>query len=446
MSALKFTKYNQYDSFVLPLRKFLVDHGVNFEMGVTVTDVDFEHTTVDGRPRRQATRIHLADSGDNDSIIPGSERVRKLTENDLLFMTIGSLVENSDNGNHHTPAKINTGHAPAWEYWRRLVKKNPGAPFGNPDRFCTDIQSTKWQSATVTTTNPAIIKRIEEIAGRPIFHEVDGKKVHTGRVVTGGIITARDSKWLLSWTVSRQPHFKKQGPDEVVVWLYGLYVTRDGDYIQKHMQECTGEEITQEWLYHMGFPVEDIPKLASKSTGTRCVPTMMPYVTSFFMPRERKDRPDVIPEGATNFAFLGQFAQSETRDCIFTTEYSVRTAMEAVYRHLGVERGIPEVFNSTYDARTVVAAMTELRDGEELHIPLPGFVKKWLLKQMGVIGELLVSGGLVETGGELKVKETITEEVQFGDKKAKLTLEETLTSPIAPASGTQGRLPAGKRK
>ncbi len=61
-----------------------------------------------------------------------------------------------------------------------------------------------------------------------------------------------------------------------------------------------------------------------------CVPTMMPYITAFFMPRAKGDRPDVIPDGCVNFAFLGQFAETP-RDTIFTTEYSVRTAMEAVY-------------------------------------------------------------------------------------------------------------------
>ena len=31
----------------------------------------------------------------------------------------------------------------------------------------------------------------------------------------------------------------------------------------------------------------------------------MPYVTAFFMPRQAGDRPDVVPEGAVDFASLG---------------------------------------------------------------------------------------------------------------------------------------------
>ena len=112
-----------------------------------------------------------------------------------------------------------------------------------------------------------------------------------------------------------------------------------GDYVKKPMRECTGREITEEWLYHMGVPVEEIPELAEHSAV--CVPTMMPYITAFFMPRTKGDRPDVIPDGCVNFAFLGQFTETP-RDTVFTTEYSVRTAMEAVYGLLGVDRGVPE--------------------------------------------------------------------------------------------------------
>jgi oleate hydratase len=100
------------------------------------------------------------------------------------------------------------------------------------------------------------------------------------------------------------------------------------------------------------------------------------------MPRQAGDRPDVVPEGAVNFAFIGQFAESRQRDCIFTTEYSVRTPMEAVYTLLGVERGVPEVFNSTYDVRTLLAATGRLRDGKELDIPGPAFLRKLLLNKL----------------------------------------------------------------
>ncbi|WP_370552451.1 MULTISPECIES: oleate hydratase [unclassified Conexibacter] len=370
-SALKFTKYNQYESLVLPLWRWLLEQGVVFRFGTEVTDVGFKLEP----GRKQAERLDWVHDGTPGGVDLGPD--------DLLFMTIGSLTENSDNGDHETPARLNTGPAPAWELWRRIAAKDPA--FGRPDVFGAHIPQTKWESATVTTLDERIPRYIERICKRDPF---------SGRVVTGGIVTVKDSSWLLSWTVNRQPHFKQQPSDQIVVWLYSLFVETPGDRIRKPMQECTGEEIVQEWLHHLGVPDDEIPELAR--TGAKCVPVMMPYVTAFFMPRRAGDRPDVVPAGSVNFAFIGQFAES-SRDCIFTTEYSVRTPMEAVYTLLEIERGVPEVFNSTYDVRKLLAATTRLRDGKALQLPGPGPLRRWLLGKLDEteIGALATEFGLV---------------------------------------------------
>ena len=73
------------------------------------------------------------------------------------------------------------------------------------------------------------------------------------------------------------------------------------------------------------------------------------------MPRKESDRPKVVPEGAVNFAFVGQFAETP-RDTIFTTEYSIRTGMEAVYTLMDVDRAVPEVWGSQYDVRELLKA------------------------------------------------------------------------------------------
>ncbi|WP_067715107.1 oleate hydratase [Nocardia yamanashiensis] len=370
-SALKFTKYNQYESLVLPLYRWLLDQGVTFKFDTTVTDVDFE---LSGK-RKQATRIHWVSEGVEGGVDLGPD--------DLLLMTIGSLTENSDEGDHHTAAVLNEGPAPAWDLWRRIAAKDPA--FGRPEVFGSHIPETKWESATVTTLDQRIPEYIQKICKRDPF---------SGKVVTGGIVTVKDSSWLMSWTVNRQPHFKQQPKDQIVVWVYSLFVDKPGDYVKKTMQECTGEEITQEWLYHLGVPVEDIPEMAANAAKT--VPVMMPYVTAFFMPRKAGDRPQVVPEGSVNFAFIGQFAET-TRDCIFTTEYSVRTGMEAAYQLLDIERGVPEVFASTYDVRSLLTAATRLRDGEPVHIPGPEFLRRKLLDKLDTteIGELLTEYGVI---------------------------------------------------
>jgi len=134
-----------------------------------------------------------------------------------------------------------------------------------------------------------------------------------------------------------------------------------------------------EWLYHIGVPENQIEDMAERSANT--VPCMMPYITAFFMPREAGDRPNVIPDGSANFAFLGQFAET-TRDTIFTIEYSVRTAMESVYTLLNIDRGIPEVWSSTYDVRDLLNATAQLGDGKKLTDLNVGFGKKVMFMEV----------------------------------------------------------------
>ena len=118
-----------------------------------------------------------------------------------------------------------------------------------------------------------------------------------------------------------------------------------------------------------GVPDDQINKLAAESVVVH--PCMMPYITAFFMPRRDGDRPKVVPEGSVNFGFLGQLTDSHPRDVIFTVEYSARTAMEAVYSLLDIEKGVPEPWGSLYDVRALLNAGIVMRDGEKLKLPAP---------------------------------------------------------------------------
>ncbi|MEE0594371.1 MAG: oleate hydratase, partial [Eggerthella lenta] len=197
----------------------------------------------------------------------------------------------------------------------------------------------------------------------PYIESICRRDPFSGGVVTGGIVTVKDSNWLLSWTFNRQPQFRAQPDDQLCGWIYGLFTDVPGNYVKKTLRECTGKEICMEWLYHLGVPESQIEELAENSANT--VPCMMPYITAFFMPRAAGDRPDVVPEGAVNFAFIGQFAETP-RDTIFTTEYSMRTGMEAVYTLCNVDRGVPEVWGSAFDIRDLLNATTLIRDGKPI--------------------------------------------------------------------------------
>ena len=356
-TALRFTKYNQYESMILPMVKYLENAGVVFHYNTKVVNVEFDVTS----NRKQATRIEIEAEGET--------RFVDLTEDDLVFITNGGCVENSAMGSQNTPAPYNPEIKPGggWDMWRRIAAQSPD--FGNPDKFCYDSELCNWMSATVETLDQRIIPYITNICKRDPF---------TGKVVTGGIVSVKDSSWLLSWTINRQPQFRSQPKDHCLVWVYALFNDRPGDYVKKPMRDCTGKEICMEWLYHIGVPENEIEELAENSANT--VPVMMPYIDAFFMPRNDTDRPKVVPDGAVNFAFIGQFAET-ARDTIFTTEYSMRTGMEAVYTLLNVDRGVPEVWCSTYDVRDLLNATVKLRDGEPLTEMKLGIKEKIAVKK-----------------------------------------------------------------
>jgi len=366
LSALKFTKYNQYESLILPMVKYLEAHGVQFQYDTLVTNVIFDIKN----GKKRATKIICNHAG-REEVIP-------LTKKELVFITNGSCTENSTLGDdNHAPAFDNSIRG-CWELWRNIAKQDPA--FGKPDKFCTSTKETNWESATVTTLDDRIPPYIEKICKRDPF---------SGKVVTGGIVTAQDSNWLLSYTVNRQPHFKEQPKDQLTVWVYGLFSEVPGNYIKKPMKECTGVEITEEWLYHMGVPESQIHDMATLSAHT--IPCMMPYITAFFMPRTAGDRPKVVPDGSENFAFLGQFADTP-RDTVFTTEYSVRTGMEAVYTLLDIDRGVPEVFNSCYDVRVLLDSTVKMMDGKKPGDTKLPFVMNFIKKK----GLQKISGTVIE--------------------------------------------------
>ena len=382
-SALRFTKYNQYESMILPLIEYLKKHDVDVQFGMDVKNVVIED--VDGKKTAKEL-IYVKDN--KEQSIP-------LTADDLVFITNGCCTDTSCYGDQtHAPdlSHIVNGQGESWDLWKNIAKQAKHDEYGHPDVFCSDTEATNWMSATVETSNEDIIQHIMNICIRD---------PRAGKVTTGGIVTVKDSvnNWFLSWTINRQPQFRSQNKDTVLVWLYALHTDTEGNYIKKTMRDCTGEEICQEWLYHIGMDESKIKDYSENACNTTTC--FMPYINAFFQPRKNVDRPKVVPEGAVNFAFIGQFAETP-RDTIFTTEYSMRTGMESVYTLLNVDRGVPEVWGSQYDIRELLRAAYYAVDKKKINeLPL-NFKEKMLLKTVlknvkGTDLELLLRDtGLIE--------------------------------------------------
>jgi oleate hydratase len=325
LSGVRRSRYNQYDSVIRPLQEWLTAQGVRTDFGVTVADADFS-----GPAARRISRLHLERDGAEDGTI-------ELGEDDYTFLTLGSMTADTAYGDSTTvPELIRDKRDGSWRLWESIAKNAPD--FGRPNAFCGNIDETKWESFTLTMTGRTLLDRIQEYTGN-----APGE---------GALMTWKDSSWLLSVVVPAQPHFRDQREDTYTLWGYALFGDVPGDHVPKKMDACTGAEILDELLGHLGF--DDIADEVRATT--RVTTVQMPYADAQFQRRAVADRPLVVPDGAQNFAFLGQFVEIPD-DVVFTVEYSVRSAMLAVYHHFGVDREIPAMYHGLSDPKVAWSAL-----------------------------------------------------------------------------------------
>lgn len=306
--------------------KWLEAQGVQFRMGCEITDISFD---LSGNKKRAVSFRYKKD---------GKELSQDVNKNDPVFFTNGSMTQNTTRGSLHQPAVLNRSEDKGcFSIWKKLAERS--SDFGHPEKFCEDIDKTKWMSFPSTLKDDSIVfPYLEKLQKNP-----------SGM---NGLVTIKDSNWILSWVVPKDPHFISQPENVKVLWAYALVLDKKGNYIPKTFEECTGEEMFKELLYHMGLE-KQIPEILSHTINV--IPALMPYITSQFMPRVAGDRPQVIPQGSENFAFPGQYAEAPN-DCVFTVEYSVRTAMVAVYGLLNLDKPAEQVYPAWYDVRVLATA------------------------------------------------------------------------------------------
>jgi len=308
LEGIKRTIYNQYDSLVLPLQAWLTAQGVNLITDCKVTEID--HKTEDGQ--FVATGIHY--------VRQGKSEVVAINDGDLVFLQNGSMTDASSLGSMTSaPRKLTEADSGGWRLWEKLAEGRP--QFGNPAAFNSCIAQSCWESFTVTLKTSDFFDKMIAFSGN--------------QPGIGGLVTFKDSNWLMSIVLAHQPHFPGQPADVQVFWGYSLFPDRIGNFVPKSMEECSGAEILQELCGHLRFDLKTVE-------SANCIPCRMPYITSMFMPRVQSDRPLPVPNGSKNMAFISQFVEIQD-DVVFTMEYSVRAAQMAVYELLCIDRKIPPI-------------------------------------------------------------------------------------------------------
>ena len=324
------TVYNQYDSMVRPLHRWLDERGVRFELNTRVTDLGF--AVHDGKDAVKRIAFERDGTAGEIPVSPG----------DYVLVTLGSMTEASSLGTMDKAPTLGLKQdGGAWALWERIATGRP--EFGRPAVFADHVDRSKWVSFTTTLHDPTFLRMVQDLTGN-----VPGE---------GGLITFPDSAWLASIVIPHQPHFIGQPEDVSVFWGYGLSVDWPGDFVHKPMSACSGREIMTEMLGHLRVRTE----AAGILDRCICIPCMMPFITSQFLLREKGDRPPVLPKSTHNLAFMGQFCELPD-DVVFTVEYSIRSAQVAVYGLLGLQRKPPAVYKGKYNPRVLLKAFRALHD------------------------------------------------------------------------------------
>lgn len=338
LEGILHTEYNEFDSLIRPLIVWLQDLGVHFELSTRVVDLAVE--SKDGA----TTVIGLTVQS------PRGRWEIALTAEDLVVFTNGSMTQNTAYGDNETAVTWNLDDQERGSFtlWEKLATLDP--KFGRPERFISWPEKTRWTSFFVTVVDyPDFVDHLETVSG--------------DKRGNGGAVTVKDSSWGLSFMLHSKPFFPNQ-PDNVdVLWGHGLRGNNIGDYVKKPMVDCTGNEILAEFLYHLGL--ED--RIDDLTTHAKVSLAGMPYLTSHFMPRAIGDRPRTVPDGCVNLGFVGQFVEVDG-DCVFTVETSVRTAMEAVYGLLKLDKPVIPVSATRYDIRHLAASIRAVLDIDTFHV------------------------------------------------------------------------------
>jgi len=319
LGGVKRTVYNQYDAIVRPLTTWPEQRNVRFIRNASATDMELGE---DGG-QTSVKRLALEANGKSSTVAVG--------DGDLVFFENGSMTDASGLGSMTSPPqRLTKADSHGWELWEKIAAGRP--EFGNPAAFNSSVPESYWASFTVTCRDPRFFDLMETFTGN--------------EAGTGGLVTFKDSNWLMSIVLYHQPHFVDQPKDVQVFWGYALHPERVGDFVAKPMSDGGGADILRELCGHLNFD----PVIFERAS---CIPCRMPYITSMFMPRTKSDRPLPVPPSSKNLAFVSQFVEIPD-DVVFTVVYSARAAQMAVYELLKIKRPVPAITRHDKSIRVLI--------------------------------------------------------------------------------------------
>ncbi|GHN65199.1 myosin-cross-reactive antigen [Lactobacillus delbrueckii] len=318
------TRYNQFESMILPLIKYLQGQGVTFIDNKIVKDWQFKDTPMQDEITVTGLVIEDAQTGETEEI--------EVDDDTAVIFTNGSITDSATMGDYNTPAPENMDYGVSASLWKKATERFYN--LGTPDKFFNDRNASEWVSFTLTTKNHLFLNEIVRITTQE-----PGNALNSFLSTTP--ITPLNQKDVnMSIVVHHQPHFTTQQPNETVLWGYFLYPRRQGEFVNKPYIKMTGKEMAQELIGQLSKVdpgpgnIKDKEKEILDSIINN-IPVYMPYASALFNNRAKSDRPEVLPKHSTNLAFTGEFAE-QPYQMIFTEQSAVRSGEIAAYHFAGV--------------------------------------------------------------------------------------------------------------
>ncbi len=318
------TRYNQFESIMLPLIKYLEGQGCKFVMNSRVEAFDFKETSM--QDEITVTGLEILDTATNE------KKHVTIDPDTAVFFTNGSITDSASLGDFNTPAPENMDYGAASSLWKQAIQHFYN--LGNPDKFFADRNASEWVSFTLTTKDHLLLNEITRITT-----QLPGNALNSF-LSTEPITPLGHEDVNMSIVVHHQPHFTTQKPNETVLWGYFLYPRRRGEFVDKQYIKMTGKEMLQELIGQLSKvdpgPVNIKEKEAAiMDSVINCIPVYMPYASALFNNRAKSDRPEVIPTHSTNLAFTGEFVE-QPYQMVFTEQSAVRSGEIAAYHFAGI--------------------------------------------------------------------------------------------------------------